>query len=54
MVLQLPIAPASPAVRCALNERRLVGTEAYDLSAFANARSRMDDVTLKTKEKTRE
>jgi hypothetical protein len=49
-----PIAAAPPAVRDALDERRLVGTDVSDLSALAGARSGTVGVTLRTKKKIQE
>jgi hypothetical protein len=42
------VATTLPAARGALDERRLVGTDASDLSALAGARAGMVDATLQT------
>jgi hypothetical protein len=44
-----PVVATSLAVRDALDERRLVGTDASNLSALAGARAGTDDITLRTK-----
>jgi hypothetical protein len=48
-----PVVAAPPAARGALDKRRLVGTDASDLSAVACARAGKVDATLRTqKQKT--
>jgi hypothetical protein len=49
-----PVAVAPPAARGALDERHLIGTDVFDLSALAGARARMVGVTLRTKKKIQE
>jgi hypothetical protein len=49
-----PIAAALPSARGALDDRRLVGTDASDLSALAGARAGTTGVTLRTRKRKNE